>query len=506
MADTIKLTGVQETHVDTIVNRIFPRSPHALDLSMMGAGKTYTALHIAKQFDGMVLVAPKAVLTKWAGLAQKYGVNLITSLSWQQMAGCASRKDASIHTISHPYLRASTFVDEKNVRHVEFFPTPEWRRLCESRMLLVMDEFQNIKNPHTHQTLAGRALLSTMSGESKSLLLSGSPIDKYEHINTVLRNIGILSSSRITVQDPSTNTTVWKGATEVREFARAIDPVAESEVYGSEEVKDGYRSVDAQKYINKVFLNIIKGYVSSEMPVPANVYKIEKYSALIPVEDQDESKTIADHVADLNDMQLRYNTEKTQGSALKILAMINKILKELEHAKVMLFVRTAKRMLEQEPNRHVCICVNYTDTLARIKDELSAYAPVVLQGCMTLEQRADSITKFCAPNTDHRVCICNIKVASVGICLDDKYGQFPRTALVSPNYDTINQYQLGHRFMRMDTASDAVLYFVFAEHAHESRVLNSLKRKGGVMKEVSEKQSAAGVQFPGSYEEIRIVG
>jgi hypothetical protein len=107
--------------------------------------------------------------------------------------------------------------------------------------------------------------------------------------------------------------------------------------------------------------------------------------------------------------------------------------------------------------------------------------------------------------------LCNQGVASTGIDLDDKHGAFPRLCLVSPNYSTITSYQLGHRFQRADTKSDADVHFVFAKRRDktkeeskdiiELKVLDALSRKSQVMKETTAEQASNGVVFPGDHEE-----
>jgi hypothetical protein len=88
---------------------------------------------------------------------------------------------------------------------------------------------------------------------------------------------------------------------------------------------------------------------------------------------------------------------------------------------------------------------------------------------------------------------------STGIDLDDKDGKFPRIAFVSPNYSSINLYQLGFRFLRADTKSATELYFVYVAHAHESKILKVLSAKSKVMKETTPEQVDNGVIFPNDH-------
>ena len=94
----------------------------------------------------------------------------------------------------------------------------------------------------------------------------------------------------------------------------------------------------------------------------------------------------------------------------------------------------------------------------------------------------------------------NVSVISTGIDLDDKHGSFPRVCFVSPNYNTINIYQLGHRFLRgLDTKSDTNIFMVYSKNQMERQIIESLMKKGNVMKNVTIEQSDAGVIFPCDY-------
>ena len=97
---------------------------------------------------------------------------------------------------------------------------------------------------------------------------------------------------------------------------------------------------------------------------------------------------------------------------------------------------------------------------------------------------------------DHRLLVCNIACCNAGIDLDDKDGSRPRVVYVSPTYNTINLYQLCHRFKRADTKSSAQVNMVYVKEAAELKVLQALARKSQIMKETAEKQADAGVLFP----------
>ncbi|GAQ93139.1 hypothetical protein KFL_013200020, partial [Klebsormidium nitens] len=187
------------------------------------------------------------------------------------------------------------------------------------------------------------------------------------------------------------------------------------------------------------------------------------------------------------------------GRGIESLRAMCAALVKIESAKVQTFARVALKALKSNPQKKLVICVNYNDSLHRLRDLLSCYSPLVLNGTVQKEERKHVIDKFQAPSDEHRVLLGNVAVCSTGIDLDDKFGGWPRLALISPNYHTLNLYQLGHRFQRMDTKSSATVHMVFAQHAHELPILDALSRKGGVMRETTPEQVAAGILFPGSF-------
>jgi len=129
-----------------------------------------------------------------------------------------------------------------------------------------------------------------------------------------------------------------------------------------------------------------------------------------------------------------------------------------------------------------------------------------------VKQRETVLQLFSEPSLKHRLLLCNQGVASTGIDLDDKDGQFPRICLASPNYYSIKAFQLGHRFHRVDTKSDATVHFVFALRQGktpsqcgdivELKVLDALSRKSEVMRATCDMEMIPDIQFPGEHEEF----
>ena len=237
------------------------------------------------------------------------------------------------------------------------------------------------------------------------------------------------------------------------------------------------------------------------MDPPKVDYNLFKRNAFYHIQDQEDMAALQAGIFQLYDaiQKMAINRDRPMG-VMNELNCITIALKAIETAKVKTFIRIAKQKLLTNPTMKVVVCVNYTDNLLAIASGLSEFNPMILNGSTTLLQRVSVIERFQSTNLSHRLLVGNVQVCSTGIDLDDKNGNYPRFALVSPNYNTITLYQLGHRFQRADTKSDATIHFVFGFGSDEVPILNSLARKSTVMKETTKEQVEAGVVYPGDYE------
>ena len=191
------------------------------------------------------------------------------------------------------------------------------------------------------------------------------------------------------------------------------------------------------------------------------------------------------------------------------MAAVMRSLQIIETGKISLFARIARQVLDQSPQTKVVLAVNFSETIEDLQSLLYDFDPLILRGSTSVRNRGKILRDFEEASTRKRLLIANLTVASSGIDLDDKHGEFPRHAFVSPNYSTITSYQFGFRFLRADTKSNTRVHFVFAKHEGKSkedsadivevRVLNALALKSGIMKEVTEEQALDHVVFPGDH-------
>ena len=536
-ATTISLYPSQISHFERI-KVLHETFPFALDLSMLGSGKTYTATFLAlnQKYKHVIVICPVSVAPKWKHMKDEYGLPLDAVLSYQ---GLRSNK---FKQPKHGFLHRrdlSEFVpDEFGImiekEKVEFSPTPLYKDMVKEGLLLILDEIQHIKNVsvqfHAASEMIREITVSKIENagfpipqqagnqpirfrvkqgddfraegtKSRVLLLSGSPMDKKEHALHLFRSLGIMLSDRVAQQNIHTRELEWRGMREIHTFCSLL---SENQC----PQKPFFESFE--KYSFTLFQGIFKPSCTSYMLPPRSNFNLDKRNAYYNV-DADATEILRRGLKGLkfasNFDGVNVNLNNTDlGGAM---AAVMRSLQIIETGKISLFARIARQALTQSSNTKVVIAVNFSETIEDLRQLLQDFDPLILRGSTTVRNRGQLLRDFEEASTRKRLIIANLTVASSGIDLDDKHGSFPRHAFVSPNYSTITSYQFGFRFLRADTKSNTRVHFVFAKHEGKSkddsadivevRVLNALALKSGVMKEVTEEQALDHVVFPGDH-------
>ena len=512
---SVELLPSQTDHVARL-NGILDSFPFALDMSMLGAGKTYTSTFVAMQrgYKHVIVVCPMSVMPKWKMMHSTYNIPI------RQILGYQALRSVKFKQPKHGLLHRRDFATGPTL--VEFTPTSAFLKMVQEGLLLIFDEVQNIKNISS-QFLAAKALIHAITLRqgnllqscrfphrgpssaaapfvSHALMLSASPIDKVEQAIHVFRAVGVMTEDRIAQQNIHTGVLDWRGLAEIQQFCFALHntPVLRN------------RFDNLQDIAYRMFQTSFKQYVSSAMPPPNSTKELLKRNAFYNI-DKEGAEIVKRGLSSLqtaaqwDGTQIHFVPDATAAQ----MASVTRSLQIIETGKIQLFARVAQDALSAHARRKVVIAVNFSATVADLQALLKHHNPLLLTGASTEKQRGDILRQFQTPSTEHRLLICNQSVASTGIDLDDKDGRFPRLALVSPNYSTIMSYQLGHRFLRLDTKSDASVHFVFAKYEQrtkqESReiievgVLDALSRKSSVMRETAGLAPATSVVFPGEH-------
>lgn len=510
---TLTLLPSQEEHANRLRCILRARAV-ALDLSMLGAGKTFTASHLALDaslgFRHAIVVAPLSVRPKWLDMARTFGVPIRDVISFcalrstrcrQPKHGLLQRRDRTVRIMADD---VPTHIDK-----VDFAASSDYLRLVSEGVLLVIDEVQNIKNVSA-QFRACRALIgpivdaftaaaSPECAPSRALLLSGSPVDRKEQIVTLLRTMHVMKSDELSAYNLGAGRLEWRGLKEIQEHCLTLDAGTVTRMLGDVTCV----APDAAEHCYALFQEVIKPAYASAMPVPETTSRITKVNAFHEIHGERDRELLSQAVGALTRVVMGNSgaeggvgaTRRSQG--LMAFRGVTLAMRQIETAKIGTFSRLARACLMKEPHRKVVICVGFGATVRDLCTDLADFRPLVVTGRTSVRDRGRRLERFQRADDICRLLIGNLTACSTGIDLDDKDGRFPRTALVSPNPITL--YQFGHRFHRAGSRSDADVRFVYGKHAAEENVLAVMYSKSCTNIETTEDQAAAGVVSSGDH-------
>lgn len=506
--DQIVLVPYQVAHVAKIEN-ILDKHPVCLDMSMLGSGKTYTSsyisLHSKFAFKHVIVICPANITSNWKKMKDVYGVpithletfrSISSTKCVQPKHGLLERRDYTVKVVEKTV--------EKIVDKVEFIAKAEFLTMVRQGTLLIIDEIQNIKNLNCSFHACEMMIANISSGlngtASRCMMLSGSPIDKKEQVIHLFRMMNIMKNNDLSVFIPSRMTNEWRGFGDIVDFAEKINP--QHNIYLPPRDTGDTRRFKQIAY--ELFQKVIKQGISSSMIISSahtddgKTLQIIKFNGLYEIRDKFDYELLQEGVNNLSSVSgyNRHNDTVDFGhNGLDTFKRIIKSLIALETAKIPTMMRVAKKYLDENPLGKMVICVSYKQTIDDLQEGLQEFGPLILSGSVTPTHRTLIRNRFQADNND-RLLIANLKVCSSGIDLDDKFGHRPRFCIISPNYNTIDLYQVCYRFLRMDSKSCPTIHMMYGRHACEMPILRALAAKSGVMKETTSEQLAAGVVFP----------
>jgi SNF2 family DNA or RNA helicase len=512
----IELKSEQIPQVKNIIE-ILKHNICAFDMSMMGAGKTYVSSEIAVKFGfkRVIVICPASVVGKWKMMKSTYGVPIQYVMSYEMLR---STKD---HQPYHGLLKRYDEIINERSRTVSFRPsggdgipvletrhqvrfeaTDKLKEIVKEGCLFIFDEAQKVKNKNA-QWYAAKTIAETLieiSGKSRFLLLSGTPIDKEEHALNIMNMMGFIRSRKLYTTDEGK--IILIGAKELILFCEKVNKKATEDTLAEHPIRV---KEDVNRLCYYLFQNVIKKYMTSSMPPPkiSNVF-IDTKNGYYIMESETDKVKLRNAIDTINRTLRKRIYRRADGNVynnpIQKLGGVVKQLMLIEALKVPIFVRLAKQKLQENPNAKVALFVNYTSNLDALIKDLSVYNPIKFNGQVSKDERQILINKFQEPNTDYRLFIGNIGASATGIDLDDKYGNFPRYAYASPNFSILDLHQLTRRFYRLDTKSNSVFRFVYVKGFSEVNILNNLAKKSNVMKDTLTEQVEGGIKFPGEYE------
>ena len=503
--EKIKLREDQQKHIERL-REILRKSYYAFDLSDRGTGKTYTATALANSIGAkMIVICPNALRMKWENeIKEHYENNIIEVINYEKLGGRESSQP------SHGYLvRIDTYIeptDEKGTGEINttFEPSTQLNNLLKNEtVLIVFDEEHKNKNESIRYK-ASKAIMKSVlkSGRSRALLMSATLADKIEHIERLMKMIGIIAKYNIMGKTLETGEFILYGIQEVIDRAMMYNKNAVVKYLNNvgSITRDNYQII-----IYRLFVDIILPRLSSKMTYVVsgvNQYVFNHYYDC----PRDEKDKIIKYIDDLNNKILFFNAEKREMEVSKGVSRtyIMNMMRNIERSKVNIFIREAKKILDATPYIKVAIFLTLVeDAIEIVCDKLKSYKPLKLTGEKTQKERNEIVEKFNRPTLEYRLLVANIVIASEGIDLDDQNGCCPRVVLAIPSYDIISTHQMIGRFKRAKTRTDSIINFVYVlSDTKEVRLMKALSKKGDILKEVSLDTSDTAVMYPDEYKEI----
>lgn len=491
-----QLYAYQQQHMEKL-KEVFTRSRFALDTSMMGAGKSYVACALAStlHFRHAVVVAPVSVTGKWKQLLVQFGVpvNGKHIMSYQKLRGTNGKVALPHGLLTRGDLDVVLYSEEGNPRTVHrttYEPTQTLKDYIRDGCLLILDEIQNAKNLNvTHKAVTALIGAFKAGADSKVLILSGSLFDKTEHAYNLYRYLNVTHQ-----------TCVKDAVPQIEHHARTGEDAVGDAADGEEE-DDPRKASDHHAVIHQCFLDSIKTNYASSMvtqPLYPDV-KVHGFDGEFNIEDSEDVEKIAEGI---HAAQTAFRLKAVgEISSAECMSIMTAAFQRVERAKAQTFFRLVCAKLA-ETGTKVVVALNYLETIQQLASDLEEFKPLTITGDTTTEQRGEILEAFQRCDGEFRLLIGSLPVLSTGIDLDSKDANWPRTCFVSPNFRSIDLYQLIYRFKRADTACSSEVYMVYAKACLEQNIVSALQRKGSVMASITPEQVEAGVLFPGTLEKF----
>ena len=484
MSDNITLYPHQIQHYHRILDIL--SSQHAyIDTSPTGRGKTITTIAIAITCQlSLIVICPLTIVSLWQKEAKKYGVTILTIITYQTLRG------TSLTELNHDLL---------SKEGDNFYPTQKYIQHVKNGILLVFDEFHNLKNP-TIQTQASHTLvraLVQLNSCSRIALLSNTPFCKPIHSESICKMLGIITYDKLYNYDINTHQYHLLGIQQVINTCKELDPLITDNLVRPLVIDKN----TAHTLCYQLYVQILKRFVSSAMPS----------------KDEEDSKIIKDCKNGYYDMS-QTNIDKLSKASSLLSRAVNYhegsqtvyvscgAWGDIARAQIMseeaildTFAELAAKVLSQ-PQSKVIIYLNYVDHMLTLYSLLEKYNPMLMYGQTKPKDRDIIINNFQLPNDSYRLLISNIKVGGIGINLDDRDGNWPRYMYISPSYNIIDIHQATGRIYRLPhTKSSATVRIIYSKQVkHQTKILHALARKSETLREI-QYNSDDDILFPGEY-------
>jgi superfamily II DNA or RNA helicase len=399
----------------------------ALDGSDTGAGKTYTAVGVARELDmNIAVVCPKAVISSWNKVIKDhFSMKPIFVLNYESVK-------------TGKYKEIGVWKKISRTSNREYF---QWN--IPKNTLLVFDESHRLKGHGTQNSEI--ALQAKKQGYTILCCSATNAINPIE-LKTVGFITGLYKSGK------------WTNF--LREHG------CEQGRFGWEFSgdKDVLKKLHADLFLDRgvrVRREDIKGFPDSE--VIAEAYNIDEQS------EKELKKIYAEMDRELTN--LRAICKNTKEYKINAMTVMLRARQQAELIKVPLFVEMAEDAIEN--GMSVVLFVNFSETVRALSKRLETNC--VVWGENKGNEREKHIADFQADKK--RIIIVNIKAGGAGLSLHDLNGNYPRISLISPTPSAVDLVQSLGRVWREGGKTKSLQKIIFAANTVEEEVCEKIKLK-----------------------------
>lgn len=466
----------------------------ALDVSQIGAGKSYMSLYQAQQRSlPAVVVGPPTVAVEWDTLhRENYPHSFI---SYNRLIGRTCYEES---LLKHGLLMRHD-VEKKGVITAHYRPSEAYLLQVEEGLVLIVDEIQRIKN-ETSSRKAIQALIQPILASERSyvIFLSGLPFDRPESFINFLKTLGVVTCKYYTrpaqirlgsVMGTHTDKdpTIY-GYDQAIAWFRSIDPDGTQAVLGPYAL-DRDNAIWARHITWQLFTKCGSMFTGACKVPPITVacrrynsyYPMTKESTKLYREGESFLKTAVNE-----DGKIDFSTA-TEGLML------------IERGSLPTMVQEAKQVLDANPTAKVILYVMFIESYKTLRKALKPYGVLILKGGMSIQKKSFSIREF-HNNPEKRVFLVGLRVGGTGLNLQDVHGRRPRYLFMNPTYFFLDMCQAAGRTYRVGAKSDSELRVIHNKDVNIAQIISNIRQKSKVGKDTLALASLHAV-LPSEYPE-----
>lgn len=469
---------------------ILKQQMFVIDSSPTGEGKTFIAMKLAQTYKIPILViCPATAKTQiWQRFPQMYGIMCYDTLSF-----AAVRGDKRRTVLSHGWLTRHDTLRPDGKTVTTFAPTQKFVDFVAMGGILIVDEFHHAKNSGSGQTKAVAAMVKYIIDQkynncgSRVMLLSGTALDKEEHVTPLLKTLGVIKHDKLFSSSRTTKQLSLQGIGDLIKVCMDFNQdLTHSVLAGESQEKE-----NMHRLVFKLYTEVLSKYVSGGITKETNTeFRNDAANGFFKISEQC-IKDLHEAVAALR-AATRYNpiTGETEFNQQNM-GTIQQAQRAVEIAKAYDMARVALLYLNSNPNLKIIISVSYLETIDRLHGYLAFYNPSILKGDVRGKKRDSVIDNFNRPDTMSRILIMMTVVGGESINLHDTDGRFPRIMLISPSYMATSIVQCIGRCDRTGMKSNVItrLFYGQNENEEEKKILESLMTKTKVIEKMMTEEN-----------------